>query len=252
MSFKQKVLRLVFRLWAKPIRTFDSKFLGTIFRTDCNYVSIETSSWKLFSLKKRYFFPNLLLFLSGIFSCFRRTFYGRVDKSAFYMSEGHFMENKLFEKVKLLKFYGFWAICFWDLAWSFNRVAKISHFVLVLGDFFEEKLFFWKKFHYIIFFGLRAKSYRPDFLNNFRRFRRKFLTEKTFLFEKSCLFPVYAKVFSGYLGETFWQDGQNCTSIVQRIMITGKKCFFENIDFFLKFWLGENLVRKVCGNFSPA
>ena len=48
------------------------------------------------------------------------------------------------------------------MPWSFNRGAKTSQFVL--GDFFEEKHLFWKKFNFRTFFGLRAKSFLPDFL----------------------------------------------------------------------------------------
>ena len=78
---------------------------------NCNYVSIATSSSKTFSLKK-VFFPNLLPFLRGVFSYFGPKINGRVDKSALFMSEGHFMEKKHFEKKNLLNIYGFERIAF--------------------------------------------------------------------------------------------------------------------------------------------
>ena len=110
---------------------------------NCNYVSIATSSSKTFYLKK-VFFPNLLPFLRGFFSCFGPKIYDRLDKSALFMSEGYFMEKKTFwKKLNLLNIYEFLANCFWDLKWSFNRVTKISLFVL--EDFFEQKHLFWKK-----------------------------------------------------------------------------------------------------------
>ena len=97
---------------------------------------------------------------------------------------------------------------------------------------FEEKHFFWTEVYIQYFFGIASEKFRPDFLNIFRLFQRKFFTEKTFLFKKSCLFPVIAEISSEYLVETFCQDVQNCISIVQRSMIPGKNCFFEIVDFF--------------------
>ena len=133
-----------YRFWTLT-NTYSDFWLGIFahYFHNCNYVSIATSSSKTFSSKK-VFFPNLLPFLRGVFSCFGPKIYGRVDKKALFMSDGHFMEKKTFwKKLTLLNIYGFWASCFWDLAWSFNRVTKISHFVL--EDFFEQKHLFWKK-----------------------------------------------------------------------------------------------------------
>ena len=48
--------------------------------------------------EKKVFLPNLQS-VGGTFSCFCRKNYGRVDKSAFFVSEGPSMENKLFEKL---------------------------------------------------------------------------------------------------------------------------------------------------------
>ena len=77
----------------------------------------------------------------------------------------------------------------------------------------------------------------PDFLIIFGCFQRKFYTEKTFLFKISCLFPVNAGISSRYLVETFWQDVQNCISIVQRSMIPGKNCFLKMLTFSqIRIW----------------
>ena len=197
--------------------------------------------------EKKVFFPNLLLSVGGIFSCFLWKFSGRNARS-FFMSEGLFMENKLFEK-KIFKIYGFWAICFWDLAWSFNRDAKTSHRALVLGDFFEKKHLFWKKFKLQKFFRTASEKFQLDFSNILQRFQRNFFPEKTLLFKKSCLFPVNAEIFSEYSVETFWQDVQNCFSIVQRSMIPGKNCFFENVDFFAHSDLEQILYESFVATF---
>ena len=134
------------------------------------------------------------------------------------------------KKYILLKNYGLSAIWLWDLTRSFNRVAKTSHYMP--NQHFEEKHFFWAEVYLQKFFRTASEKFWPEFWNLFRRFQRKFFKEKTFLFKNSCLFPVNAEISSRYLVETFWQDVQNCISIVQRSKIPGRKCFFENVDFF--------------------
>ena len=124
---------------------------------------------------------------------------------------------------------------------------------------FEEKHFFWTKVYIQNFFRTASEEFRPGFLIIFRRFQWKFFREKTFPFKKSCLFPVNAEISSINLVETFWQDVQNCLSIVQRSMIPGKNCFFENVDFFsnsdLEHILFENFAatfRQLRDHYNPS
>ena len=126
------------------------------------------------------------------------------------------------------------------------------------GGLFWGETFVLKKVKSQKLFRTANEKFRPKFSNIFRRFRRKFFTEKSFLFKKSCLLPVNAEIFSEYLLETFWQDVENCFSIVQRSMIPGKSCFFENIDFFsisnLEHFLYESFVatfRQLRQNSNP-
>ena len=85
-----------YRFWTVS-KTYSYFWLGIFapYFHNCNYVSIATSSSKTF-FSKKVFFPNLLPFLRGVFSNFGPKINGRVDKSALFVSEGHFMEKKHF------------------------------------------------------------------------------------------------------------------------------------------------------------
>ena len=168
---------------------------------NCNYVSKATSSSKTFSLKKA-LFPNPLPFWRGVFSCFGPKIYGSVDKSALFMSEGHFMEKKHFEKKIKLNIYRFWANCCWDLAWSFNRVTKISQFVL--EDFFEQKHLFGKKSLITELFSNCERKISGRIFKKLPRSPEVKFHCKKIHFKKSCFFWVYAEVYSGRLVKTFW------------------------------------------------
>ena len=65
------------------------------------------------------------------------------QKCTFYVRRLFHGKKTFWKKLNLLNIYEFLANCFWDLKWSFNRVTKISLFVL--EDFFEQKHLFWKK-----------------------------------------------------------------------------------------------------------
>ena len=229
MSFKQKSLRLVFKLWANHIRTFDSKFLGTVLQ-NCDYLSIATSSWRTNSLKKGFLFTILFCFSAELLQDFGENFTAELTKVHLLCPKEQLMENKLFEKnrpySKTTDFQRL-AIEIWQKASTelpkLHIICQINHL---------RKNIFWAEVYLQKFFRTASEKFWLEFWNLFRCFQRKFFTEKTFLFKKSCLFPVNAEISSRYLVETFWQDVQNCISIVQRSMIPGRNCFFENVDFF--------------------
>ena len=128
--------------------------------------------------EKKDFFLHLSLFLSGIFPYFRRTFYGRVDKSAFYMSRGQLMENKLFEQIELTSFIRILS----DLLLRFGKklqqkCQKKSHYML--GEHFEQNHLFWKKSTITDFFQTASEKFSAGFFKKiFRCFQRKLFTEK--------------------------------------------------------------------------
>ena len=111
--------------------------------------------------KKGIFSKTSSVFLRSFFMFWSENLRQSWQKCTFYVRRTFQGKKTVWKKLTLLNIYGFWATCFWDLAWSFNRVAKFSQFVL--EDFFEQKHCFQKKFNYRTFFELRAKNFRPDF-----------------------------------------------------------------------------------------
>ena len=165
------------------------------------------------------------------------------------MSIGTFQGKQLSWKKILFKVYGFWVILFWDLARSFNRVAKAAQFFLQKAA--EEKHLFWKK-------RLSSKSFRTvskDFLTAcyfFLRFQRKIFTKKTCSQKKT--FMALSDICGGFFRITdriFWHDSQNCISGFQRNVVYEKKCCQENwICFNYGFW--ANFCLKFSAIFSAS
>ena len=120
--------------------------------------------------------------------------------------------------------------------------------IICLINFLRKKIFLNRSLVTEFFWDSEWKV-SARFLNIFRRLQRKFFAEKTFLFKKSCLFPSDAEISSAYSVETFWQDFQNCISIVQRSMIPGKICFFENVDFLSNSDLEQILFESFAATF---
>ena len=231
---------------SKPKSVFWLEVFGNDFQ-NCIHLTIAKSSWRTFSLKKR-FFSQPSSVLKRNFSRFSVKILQRSwQKSVLFVQWNNWWKTNFLKEKILLRIYGYSAIWFWDLTRSFNWVAKTSHYMP--NQLFDEKHFFWTEVYIQYFFGIASEKFRPDFLNIFRLFQRKFFTEKTFLFKKSCLFPVIGEVSSGYLVETFWQDVQNCISIVQRSMIPGKNCFFEKVDFFSNLDLEQMLFESFAATF---
>ena len=120
-----------------------SDFLLEVFGHDfwnCIYVFIATSSPKTISLKK-VFLPNLLS-LGGTFSCFRRTIYGRVDKSAFFVSEGHFMEETFWKNKTYLTFTDFERFALQILH---EAATELQNFTFCARELFRGKTFSFEK-----------------------------------------------------------------------------------------------------------
>ena len=95
-------------------------------------------------------------------------------------------------KLIKLNVYGFWAISFWKLARSSNRVAKTSQ--CMLGESFEEKQLFQKKLQN--FFPTANGTFSAGLLKKLPKFLEDVLYGKRFLLKKSCHFWVYVEVFS--------------------------------------------------------
>ena len=90
---------------------------------------------------------------------------------------------------------------------------------------------------------MRVKSFGRIF-KHFPTFSEEVFYGNNISFQKSCLSPVSAEISSGFLVETFWQDVQNCISIVQKSMITEKKLLLEKVDFF-QIWTWIKCFLKV-------
>ena len=88
---------------------------------------------------EKIFFPKSY---AEFFHVLVRKFTTELTKVHFLCPKDVSWKKKFFKK-NLLSIYGFWANCFWDSAWSFNRVSKNSQFVL--ENFFEQKYLFRKK-----------------------------------------------------------------------------------------------------------
>ena len=226
----KKVFVSFLNFWAQPFSDFWLEVFGNDFQ-NCNYLSIATSSWRTFPLKK-VFFPHSSSVFKRKFSVFSAKILQQIwHKCILYVPRNNWC-NTNFLKIKDLTQ---WLRIFSGLLLRFDKKLQQScqNFTIYTKSTFEEKHFVWAKVYLQIFFRTANGKFLPDFLNIFQRFQRKFFTEKkTFLFKKSCLFPVNAEISSGYLVETFWQNVQNCISIVHRSIIPGKNSFFENVDFF--------------------
>ena len=145
-------------------------------------------------IEKKVFFPNPLLSVGRNFSCFRWNFYGRVAKSFFYVRRT-FHGKIFFEKnTRCLRILS-------DLFLRFSMKLQQSckNFTLCVSarGLFWGETFVLKKVQSKKLFRTASEKFRPNFSNIFRRFRRKFFTEKSFLFRKSCLLPVNAGISSG-------------------------------------------------------
>ena len=143
MSFKQKSLRLVFKLWANHFQTFDSKFLGTISRTaiTCPWERLheEQFLWakSFFSQSSSVSKQNFSVFLVKILQ-------QSWQKCIFYVPRNNWWKTNFLKIIDLTQRLRIFSGFFWDLTRSFNRVAKTSHYMP--NQRFEEKHFFWTKF----------------------------------------------------------------------------------------------------------
>ena len=82
--------------------------------------------------------------LSENMSKFQQTFFGRVVKTAFYVSRATFLGRLMFEKDNFLFFFGIWGKCFELLAKSFrqdcqNCILPVQKINNVKQSFFEKK-----------------------------------------------------------------------------------------------------------------
>ena len=142
-------------------------------------------------------------------------------------------------------------ICFWDLAWSFNRDAKTSHFVL--GNFFEQKYFFEKCLITELFSGCEWKVSGRIYKKNSKVSRRK-SSRHEIHFKKiifvlglcRCLFRKIGKnVFVRYSKPQFncpevhnsWEKTAFGTLVIfSQIRVWSNSClkvlwqFFDNLD----------------------
>ena len=186
-------------------------------------------------LEKKVFFTNLLLFFSVFYSCLWRKIYGSAGNKAFFMSRGKFMENELFEPKNLLDFYAFWAICFCDLAGSFNRDARTSHYML--AELLSKTIYLEKCIITEVFSDCERKVFGQIFLKNFRCFQRKLFTEKTILLKNHVFFGFMQKVFPHNWWKRFRKMFKTAFQIVQRSMIPEKKLLLDKVVFFqVRIW----------------
>ena len=213
----------------------------------CNYLSMGTSSWRTFPLKKGFFSHSSSVF-KRIFSVFSAKILQQVwHKCILYVPRNDWWKTNFLKNIDLTP----WLRIFSGLLLGFDSKLQQScqNFTLYTKSTFWGKTFFLNKVYLQKFFRTAIGKFLPDFSNNFQRFQRKFFTEKTFLFKKSCLFPANAEIYSGYLVETFWQDVQKRISVVQRNMIPGKNCFFENVGFFSNSNLEHILFESFAATF---
>ena len=105
---------------------------------NCNYMSIATSSWITFSLKKKVFFSMPSSVFEQRFVRILANFLLQIWQERIFYVQMNISQNITFlAKLIILNVSGFWAVSFWDLVRSSNRVAKTSH--CMLGGSCEEK-----------------------------------------------------------------------------------------------------------------
>ena len=98
----------------------------------------------------------------------------------------------------------------------------------MLGEPFENKHLFWKKFNFRKFFWTVREKYFVGLLKTFASFPEDNFHEKYhFLWKNNVLF-VFMRKLCVFLVETFWQKGQNCISGVPR----NRFHFFEACGIF--------------------
>ena len=192
MSFKQKSLRLVFKLWANHIRNLDSKFLGTVLQ-NCHYLSMATSSWRTISLKKGFLFTFFFCFSAELLQDFGKNFTAELTKVHLLCPKEQLMENKLFEKNRRYSIttdFERLAIEIWQEAST--ELPKLH--IICQINLLRTKIFFEQKFNYRSFFELRVKSFGRNFESFSDVFTGSFLEKKHF-FPKNHFFSQLMQKF---------------------------------------------------------
>ena len=145
---------------SKPFSDFRLEVFGNDFK-NCNYLSIATSSWRRFPLKK-VFFPHSSSVFQLNFSVFLAKILQQIyHRCILYVPRNNWWNTTFWKKKILLNDYGFSAVCFWDLTRSFNRFAKTSHYMQ--NHLLRKNIFFEQKINYRFFFGLRMESFCRSF-----------------------------------------------------------------------------------------
>ena len=192
MTFNQKSLRLVFKLWSNQNRTFDSKFLGTVLQ-NCVYLSVATSSWRTISSKKGFLFTIFFCFSAELLQGFGKNFTAELTKVHLLCPKEQLMENKLFGKNRpysITTDFQRFSIEIWQEASTelpkLHIICQINHL--------RKNIFFEQKFNYRIFFELRVKSFGRIFETFSDVFRGSFLQKKHF-FSKNHVFSQLMQKF---------------------------------------------------------
>ena len=235
LNFEQTIFRLLTRSFWERFPELQLLVLGNVFMKN-NF------------FEKRVFFTIFFCFEAKLLRVFGKNFTAELTKVHFICSKEQLMENKLFENNRSYsKTTDFQRFVFEIWQEASTELPKLH--IICQINVLRKNTFFEQNFNYRIFFGLRMENF-CRFFKHFPTFSEEVFYRKiTFLFKTSCLFPVNAEISSGYLAETFWQDAQNCISIVQRSIIPGKNSFFENLDFFSNSDLDHILFANFGANF---
>ena len=173
-----------FETFSKP----HSDFWHEVFVNDFqnyNYLSIATSFWRTFSLKKRFFSQSFDF--KRHFSRFLIKILQQIwQKCILYIQRNNWWKTNFLKKHILLNNNGFSAICFWGLRRNFNRVAKTSHYMT--HQHFEEKHFLNKTLLAEVFSDCEWKV-SFGFFKHFPMFSEEVFYRKVISFQKNMSFP---------------------------------------------------------------
>ena len=156
--------------------------------------------------------------------------------------------TKFLKTYKLHNFYGFLAIFFWDMDRSFSRVTKAAHYVL--RNCFKKNSCFEQTLKPELF-RIRKEKISTEFLKNFRRFQRKFFTEKHF-FKIIMSFSALCRSFSRILARNVLARCSKLHISCPEEHDSRKKTAFWKGWFLIKFGTGTNFFLMPQGKVSSA
>ena len=137
-------------------------------------------------------------------------------------------------------------IYFWDLAWSFNRDAKTSHFVL--GNTLEQKHFFWKSLTTELFSDCERKVSGWIYKKNSKVSRRKSSRHKIH-FKKTMFVLGLCRCLFRKIGENVFIRCSKPQFNCPEVQSSWEKTAFGNLLIFSQIRVWSKSCLKVLWQF---